>query len=177
MAADRGELSSLLKSLVKPGDGLVELRALPGRSRRFVDPRDIRSVLQFAYQHRDENVFFGVAARKDRSSGGLSNCSTIRALFVDLDFKAYPSSEAAVAKVAEFKLPPSFLVHTGGGLHAYWLLEHPVTLPSQDFKSLLRRLAMALGADLSAAEPARILRLPGTLNHKYSPPREVHFVC
>jgi hypothetical protein len=39
-------------------------------------------------------------------------------------------------------------------------------------KELLRGLATALGADLQAAEPARILRLPGTLNYKYDPPRE-----
>lgn len=40
-------------------------------------------------------------------------------------------------------------------------------------RSVLRRLARCVGGDLYAAEPARILRIPGTLNFKYDPPRPV----
>ena len=40
-------------------------------------------------------------------------------------------------------------------------------------RSLLRRLAAAVGGDLVAAEPARILRIPRSHNHKYDPPRPV----
>src|SRR5207249_3853780 len=40
-------------------------------------------------------------------------------------------------------------------------------------RQLLRRLALAIAADITAAEPARVLRLPGTLNYKYDPPRQV----
>ena len=40
-------------------------------------------------------------------------------------------------------------------------------------KASLRRLACALRGDIRAAEPARILRLPGSKNHKYDPPRPV----
>jgi len=37
----------------------------------------------------------------------------------------------------------------------------------------LRRLAGHLGGDLGSAEPAHILRVPGTWNFKYAPPRPV----
>ncbi len=37
---------------------------------------------------------------------------------------------------------------------------------------MLRRFAHFLDADLQAAEPARVLRLPGTQNFKYTPPRQ-----
>jgi hypothetical protein len=41
----------------------------------------------------------------------------------------------------------------------------------------LRRLARTLGGDLSAAEPARVLRVPGTTNFKlYGTPRPVQLV-
>jgi hypothetical protein len=42
-------------------------------------------------------------------------------------------------------------------------------------RDLLVRLALTLGGDRSAAEPARMLRVPGTLNHKpeYETPRPV----
>jgi hypothetical protein len=40
-------------------------------------------------------------------------------------------------------------------------------------RNILRRLGRAVGGDLSSAEPARVLRVPGTYNYKYSPPRRV----
>jgi hypothetical protein len=66
-------------------------------------------------------------------------------------------------------------VATGGGMHVYWLLDEPydVQTDSERLKSILRRLATALKADISATDPARVLRLPATLNVKYEPAREV----
>ena len=58
-----------------------------------------------------------------------------------------------------------------GDSQTYWLPDQPLAVDA--VKPLLRQLATALGADLSAAEVARVLRLPGTLNHKYTPPRAV----
>ena len=57
------------------------------------------------------------------------------------------------------------------------MLQEPLDLQDQADRtlaaSLLRRLAHYLDADLQAAEPARVLRLPGTQNFKYDPPRHV----
>ena len=74
-------------------------------------------------------------------------------------------------KLTDFPLEPSIIVRSGGGLHCYWLFREPIELQneSERIKSTLRRLARAVDGDLQAAEPARILRLPGTLNHKYTP--------
>ncbi|PWT80445.1 MAG: hypothetical protein C5B57_12200 [Blastocatellia bacterium] len=44
---------------------------------------------------------------------------------------------------------------------------------ASEAKTLLRRLGRYLDADLVAAEPARVLRLPNTFNHKYEPRRPV----
>jgi hypothetical protein len=53
-------------------------------------------------------------------------------------------------------------------LHGYWFLREPLELPAEaaHAKQLLRRLAVAVGGDLNAAEPARVLRVPGTWNRK-----------
>ena len=164
-------------ALFQPGDGLIEFRALPSRHREFLIPGDMPSVLRFAQSHRHENVYFGVAARKDSTSGELKNCSVIRAVFADIDFKDTPEDEARHVLNA-FPLRSSFLVESGGGFHCYWVLKEPIVLvpPAEDFKALLRRTALALGADLSSAEPAHILRVPQSFNHKYDPPREVRLV-
>ncbi len=58
----------------------------------------------------------------------------------------------------------------------YWLLSQPLALQSDHgarATALLRSVATAVSGDLLSAEPARILRVPGTLNHKYNPPRAV----
>lgn len=163
-----------LIALHPPWSGLTELRALPSEQRTFVKSTDTAGISRFLRAHANENLFFGVATRKDSSSGALSNCAELHALFVDLDLKDIPEAEART-KLERFPLKPSIVIGSGGGLHVYWLLREPMDLQADaaHAKSLLRRLAVALGGDLGAAEPARVLRVPGTLNLKYNPPRSV----
>jgi primase-like protein len=160
-------------------EGLIELRAIAaGKPPRhgFFTLDDESGLARFINVHRDDNVFFGVATRSDASSGALANCRSLTVLFVDLDFKQIPEAEAR-QRLAGCPFPPSAIIRSGGGLHVYWLLREPLDLRDEQNRilagSLLRRLATFLGADLLAAEPARVMRVPDTLNHKYSPSREV----
>jgi hypothetical protein len=95
-------------------------------------------------------------------------------LFVDIDFKITPES-TALELLERFALKPSAIVASGGGLHVYWILTVAVPLPSEAARAtaVLRKLTVAVGGDLGAAEPARVLRVPCTQNHKYDPPRAV----
>ncbi len=79
----------------------------------------------------------------------------------------------AVRRLAELPVPPPMVVRSGSGpnTHAYWPLREPVA--PEDAVRANRRLAHALGADMRATDIARILRVPGTLNHKTSPPAPV----
>src|SRR5262249_36519743 len=66
--------------------------------------------------------------------------------------------------------PPSLWVSSGYGLHLYWTLEDPIA-PNvwKPYAEALKRALQAHGVlcDLNVtADSARILRLPGTLNHK-----------
>ena len=155
--------------------GLVELRALPSERRAFFAPTETDAIAGFLAQHHGQDLYFGVATRRDRSSGKLENCRHLGALFVDIDFKTTSEPEAR-ERLAQFPFPPSIRVASGGGLHAYWALREPLELPDEGYaRRLLRRLAAKLGGDLSAAEPARVLRVPGTFNRKpeYGAPRLV----
>jgi putative DNA primase/helicase len=136
---------------------------------------NLGGVDEFAALYRDRDVYVGVAPRVDDKSRGTDACVELHALFADIDFKDSTEAEART-RLAAFPLMPSAVVASGGGLQVYWLLKEAVDLTNGRAafaKQLLRALATALGADLSAAEPARILRLPGSLNHKYDPPRLV----
>lgn len=72
---------------------------------------------------------------------------------------------------------PHLIVLSGNGLHVYWRILDSPTLSSDRerdaFREALRRLVNFIGgsepgphADMKAAEPARVLRIPETLNHK-----------
>jgi putative DNA primase/helicase len=166
------ELNAMFESLFSTNDGWIELRALPGKNRTFVKAPDSDAIQRFIKENPNENIFFGVAARKDSTSGRLENCSTVRAVFVDLDFKAFTNVQAAWMRLEEFPLQPSMIVNSGGGLHCYWFLNPAVDLQHDlpVFRDVLRRAARALNGDSQAAEAARVLRVPGTLNRKYDPP-------
>ncbi len=81
-------------------------------------------------------------------------------------------------KYQDFPLKPSFLLNSGGGIHIYWLLKVPASKEEIPLvESLLKRIALYFGGDLSSTDASRILRIPKTLNYKYSPPREVTIIA
>jgi hypothetical protein len=172
----------LLNTLFRPEDGLIELRAIkagtPGLvGRAFVAPGDEAGIHNFIRQYGNSEIYFGPAARRDNSSGGLDNCTLLPAVFTDIDLKDTPDG---LKRIQEFIYPPSALVSSGGGYHCYWILKEPANLSEENgrIKSILMRLAHAIGGDLSSAEPAHILRIPSTLNHKpiYPQPRRVELL-
>lgn len=177
-ATTADQLKDFLGCLFPSPAGFIECRALPiaDGGQRWFSPGDLAGITRFLQTHASKNLFFGVAARLTRGDGSLANCAVLHTLFVDADFKTTPESEVR-ARLERFPLKPSIVVMSGGGLHLYWLLKEPIDLQApgeaERAKGLLRRLALALAGDLVAAEPARILRVPGTVNQKYDPARAV----
>jgi hypothetical protein len=156
-------------------DGLIETRCLPSKERRFWGLDQMRDLGRYIDIARtSENVYFGIATRRDATSGALDNCLHLPSLFVDMDFKIIPEDEART-RLTLYPRPPAAIVGSGGGLHCYWKLSAPLDLHTDAgrAKMLLRRLARALGADTGSAEPAHILRVPRTVNFKYTPKRPV----
>jgi putative DNA primase/helicase len=134
------------------------------------------------------DVWFGVATRRQplgARRGGDSDCHALPGLWVDIDIAGAnhktdaavlpPDEGAAVELLASFALPPTVVVHTGGGLHAYWLFGE--MLPAADVAALLprwgatwQRLAGERGWHIDNVwDLARVLRLPGTWNRKGDP--------
>ena len=72
---------------------------------------------------------------------------------------------------------PTFLVGSGAHVHPYYLLREPANMVDPVERALacsvLRRLAAHVGGDRQAAEPAKVLRLPGSVSFKYGEPRPV----
>ena len=125
-------------------------------------------------------AFFGVALRsqaslKDRK-GDAAHCQALPAIFVDADFKHLGEDETR-RRINAAPLRPSMVVESGGGLHPYWILTQPFYLDKEmaEAKRWLRHIAASVAdvVDESVSEPARVLRIPGSYNFKYDPPRPV----
>ena len=167
-------VSDFVGALSEGCGGLVEFRALPSATRRFFEFDDLAGMTAFCRTRCDENLYVGVATRRTPQNGTLENCQHLPALFVDVDFKDVPKSEAR-DRLSHCQIPPSIVHNSGGGFHVYWLLREPLDLATECGLAyrLLKGLAAAFDGDSNAAEPARVLRIPNTFNRKYTPPRPV----
>lgn len=114
-----------------------------------------------------ENIYYGVCSRRDRSSGKKNNVSHFPGVWVDVDFKDFKGGEReAWEKIDAFSLKPTIIVHTGGGLHLYFLLNEPIPVTPDlvlELEALNKAFAQTLGGD-HCHSLDHILRIPGTTN-------------
>lgn len=123
------------------------------------------------------NAGFGVAVRKDlEGSGGAENLLHTRALWVDIDDPDISIESIDQRAEDNGYEKPHYVVRTGGGVHLYWILNEPHPLEDQagrrNFSKRLRLLATAFEGDEKCAEPARVMRAPGTPNMKAHYPED-----
>ncbi len=163
-----------------PGE-TIEVRALdtdgrPGPRAWFAEPH--RAAAYAMRLAAGWHVYYGVCPRR-RGGGKKAAVTSVAALWADVDDKRFPDGRAgALAALAGFPLSPTWLVDSGGGLQAYWSLDRPLLIAGDPtavarVEGLLQRLYARLGGLDRVQDVSRVLRLPGTHNRKYSPPRPV----
>ncbi|MDQ3381698.1 MAG: CHC2 zinc finger domain-containing protein [Actinomycetota bacterium] len=159
------ETASYLGALFESGraDLLIEVRCprYP-RLRSFFHTWGIDSAAGYISRHADKaDIYVGVAPRirkEGKQTGGKDAIDQVQALWADCD------TSDAITMLADFVPAPTIEVASGGGVHAYWMLDAPVSKEQAEIGN--RRLALALSADRAATDAARVLRPPGTFNHK-----------
>ena len=124
-------------------------------------PHKITPLLE---SHKSTNSFYGVALRNG-NNGTKEGILEIPALWVDLD-------GSPLKKVSESPWKPSAVIQTSPEkFHIYWKFREAASKEeTAKVENYLRRLAAYFGGDPAATDASRILRVPGTLNHKNSPP-------
>lgn len=136
-----------------------------------------------------KDVYFSLGTTADPLPADLrakqQNVTSIACLWVDIDIvdsaahKAgnLPKSVDEAMGLLPEKYPPSIIVSSGHGLHAYWLLKEPVIINDENraevintvrkLQQIIRNSAAANGWKIDAtADLSRILRVPYTWNFK-----------
>lgn len=169
-------------------DHQIQLFMIP--SHEAVADSDLDKLAEAAIAAADSsNVFVRLTpihTIPDKGRGGAEYSSAWIGAWADLDCGTVGHTSAGYAEsadeleqvLADFGHRPTVLVASGGGIHAYWLLDEPMLLESEEqrdsaadlnrrFESALRQVTTAHNIKLdSTADLARVLRVPGTFNHK-----------
>lgn len=145
----------------------IRYRRADGRfAQAFLDARDPEAPARIVRIGQQTDVYVGCAMRV-RRRGTHQDLAPTALLWADCDTQAARTALDAFA-------PPAGVIVASGSVdhaHAYWLLTRPLDI--RELEAANRALAAALGADPKCADATRILRPPGTLNHKHDPPRPV----
>lgn len=183
------DIASFLTSLFtgKAEDRYILLWTLAEKDSHWF--RDIKEAIRFAELRRGQDLYVGVGL-SDRDYGPANRCVSTEVagligLWADFDFKsdahskvALPTTVGEVLELLPKEFPPTFIILTGNGVHAWWLFREPLAFETdeersqaaslvQRWQTLLRFNAAARGwAFDRLSDLARVLRVPGTQNCK-----------
>ena len=182
------EFLTLLWGLAPPGQALVW--RLPSKQSTWFTKWD--NVDKFCLNHMvGQDIYTGVALVSPEFAGTAHNRTSnisahaIAGLWADIDLAGAAHKKANLPERQESVLDvisePTIIIHSGHGLQVWWLFEQPWVFSGHSDKLLAhglthwwhRELAKTFaqhGWALDATHDlARVMRLPGTVNHKAAP--------
>ena len=171
--------------------------AYPSGTVKHYSPDDLEQMLSDIDElGKTQDTYINMCPRvvsvADGKRGSAEDVACIKALYSDIDVKGeahksgnlFPSKDAAVSYIKSLEKQPTYLVDTGYGIDAVYILKQPYTMSDTDARkageailggwgSYMKREAGKLGNEIdNVFDTARMLRAPGTLNHKLDQPVE-----
>lgn len=184
-----------------PSDHYCLLWTMPDKRSRWFRTTDdgLASAAETVGRFRDRNDIYMGAGLSSKSHGSrqrvvAADVSGIAALWADVDYQVDgahkkpnlpPDQDAAMQLLTDALIEPSIIVHSGHGLQAWWLLDKPMMFVDRQQQGAGQQLEKAWNDALRAEarkhkwdvdatwDLARVMRLPGGLNHKTDPPPPV----
>lgn len=154
------------------------------KEHRFAE--DLADLQPFVTKWDSENkdIYFALATFETMPKRTAENARFLKSFFIDMD--GYASKKEAGLALQTFldksglgELGSPWIVSSGGGLHVYWPLTHELPVEiwkpvAENLKRLCKQEGLAIDMTVTA-DAARVLRIPGTRNHKkkYNLPRNV----
>lgn len=151
------------------------------------------SVNAFTKKASSEDLYYCLGllnSRPQKGRGTENDVIALPGLWFDIDcmegthnVSELPNRDEALALVRNLNMRPTFIIWSGGGFHVYWLFKKPLYFErpedrqsvkelSSQFQNLIICRGREKGWKLdNTSDLCRILRLPGTFNHKKEPVR------
>ncbi len=187
-------ISQFINALWRSPGHSHQIGALDRHSKKFrnIPVKDFDEAISKSVFFSDAGLdtYIALAEYKTSDNRTATNVTGAYAFWGDIDCglnkavsgKGYINEDEALIALQEFCkracLPmPTFIIASGGGLHVYWVLDSFISCEKwQSYAIKIKALNHALSFladDTRTADIASVLRMPGTLNHKYKPPRAV----
>jgi hypothetical protein len=171
----------------KPEELYVLLWTLPDKRSHWY--RDMAAAAEFVLKSHGLNVYVGVGL-SSADHGPTRRCVSdeiagISGLWADFDLrsdahnkKALPTTIPDALSVIPASIPPTIVIATGNGAHAWWLFKEPYIFDGDDdHQATARQVArwntlLCLNASSRGwafdrlSDLARVMRIPGTQNLK-----------
>ena len=143
------------------------------------------------------DVYTSVAtykAKPEKGRGSLKDVQSVAGWWADLDIgeeghkpaqRPNPKDVAEAMSMLDGMPEPTAVIHSGGGLQVWWMFDEPWVFEdpkpaqqaSNEFQARLQKQAESVGLHIdSVGDLPRILRVPGTMNHKTDNVRPVELV-
>jgi hypothetical protein len=114
-------------------------------------------------------VFFAVN-QTDGLGRSAGHIRRVRSYFVDIDTIPHPSDKVMTARrLSLLDVPPSAVVLSANGLHAYWYAKPGESLDRHEYSLTNKHLIHRFAGDKAAKDIARVLRVPQFRHHKGNP--------
>ena len=164
---------------VLPSEGFYVTTVInpDGRKQGFFDTVDELAKVCIRLDQTNNNTYFAISAFQQKGNRKQENVRATKVVAIDVDCgetKPFPSWKEGLVALGKFvqdmRLPKPMIVHSGNGLHVYWVLTEE--LEPQDWKPLadaMKQAALALDFKIDAgltANSALVLRPVGTHNPK-----------
>ncbi len=153
----------------------------------------VKSAVRMAEKGEDVYIGAGLGSKGVGTRQRTTNATVtaIPGVWVDLDYAddvhkkvnlpTLAECESFIRELSDTLLEPTITVHSGHGFQLWWICSEPMMLADGDARhrasatvagwmNLIRQKAAAHGWDVDATHDlARVLRIPGTVNHKSTP--------
>lgn len=186
--------TQLIRALWRSPDLVYQTGKLDRNTKRFKNTQIKNAIDAALFATRvsaaGDDCYFACSAYKTADSRTVDNVAGAFAFWLDVDVGAgksndgrgYETIDDAKSALRTFRretgLPkPTHVVSSGAGLHIYWVLDSFIDRDTWQvyagkFKAIAKKMGF-LADPTRTADAASVLRIPGTLNYKYDPPRPV----
>ncbi len=161
------------------GCGNIEIRTFPkdqAPQQHFLGSESEAAKRAYSLCKQGFDVYFGVNPRSG-NGGKKENVHYVSAFHAEIDYgeaghkktSVHQTYDEALKAIQAFPMEPTVIIHSGGGLHCYWVLSNPVKVMDIGIlalENINKNLLLKLGGDPGTHNIDRVLRVPGTCNFK-----------